>query len=1236
MLRRLFRRRTLAGALLLLLLAVTAGAWGFARTEKAARLVAAKLEARLGAPVRVGSLAVGPASSTVLGLQIFEKDADPDHDTPILIVGTAEVGQSPLFTVLGFDPGAITLRDARVTLRFNKAGDLITRLPEPEISGGGAVPNVRMVASELTFLQEGHPEAKFHGIDLSIATEAGNPVARGTLADARWGNAEFEGLVDLAGRVATFSLRSPQPREITPELLEQTPFVNPNAWKAVRLSGSSGLNLDLRVDLVTEKLTYRLTMLPTRTSIDIPSVGLSFREATGELVAEATGLRLNHVRGKVADGVAQIDAVMEFGDPARDVLSFNAEITHADVTRFPANWRIPGDVEGRLSGRVNFEITIPTAGGVKTDGRGEGIVENVKIRGLSADPIRLMLRPSVSGGFQFFRKSDTAGDLVALTKPDKTPLADPAVKKDPVAKKNPPAKGGVLSFLLKGIARIIKPVDAPKDERAYLHINISLSDVNAADVLKSLKFALPAKVEGKVTVRLQADIPTEAPDDFSAYRLTGTLSSPKLTIEDLSIEQATMKLVLAKGVLTVQELRAKLPGQDADSPAGMISGGGELSLEKPFRFKASVKLNQVALERLDDVRDLIPVGIQLSGSASAEAKAEGTLSPLALKGSGSGRLTGLKVGPIPIGEVTTRWDADEKAIQFSEIRAGLFKGELTGRMSVPFRPEIAGTGEIKLAKIDLAEMSRSLPLGGSLTMEGVADGVVTLKMPVVPPGGSRQTGAEVELRAPKLKLQNFPAEKIKADARYSAGVVRYKLAGDALGGQFEVEGQYPPPPTKKTVPAPPKKLDPKLQGDLPIGRIRLKGVQLSKVLVQAGMQNTLGLLDADIDAIFPLETDAIDRLVGTGTLRATRIRWGDSSVALLGEGTLRLTPAEVSIENFSVPVGDGLARVTATFDRKNIDRSRGTLTLSNFPSDTLFFPFPGVAKWIKCRVNGTLATTLGREWRGSGVLVASQGSVYKIPIQEIRFPLDWVATPGAQRASVHIRELVGSVARGRVTGRAEVDFLPDSDPRLSGELKFGNVNVSTVFQSTRGIIGSTPVNGTFAFSSERLRTTDDIKATLQARTGESTPFGLPVLSQATPLLGLGPNANPPITSGELKSTLANGFWRIESLSLTGPSLDVFAEGTITTGGRLNLNVAGTPGRLELSTSLLNRLSTLASQVVSQPLNPAGAQQILGIIGNFVVYLDVTGSVDAPKFRVQTVRTISDGALRFLLLRYVPH
>src|SRR5262249_16345999 len=79
-----------------------------------------------------------------------------------------------------------------------------------------------------------------------------------------------------------------------------------------------------------------------------------------------------------------------------------------------------------------------------------------------------------------------------------------------------------------------------------------------------------------------------------------------------------------------------------------------------------------------------------------------------------------------------------------------------------------------------------------LRLEGKASGKVTGTLPAT--GGERGFEGEVELSAPKLRVQNLPAEKLTGTMTYRKGVGEYHLKGELLGGTFDLDGRIPPPP----------------------------------------------------------------------------------------------------------------------------------------------------------------------------------------------------------------------------------------------------------------------------------------------------------------------------------------------------------------------------------------------------------------------------------------------------------
>ncbi|HKB03100.1 MAG TPA: hypothetical protein VKD90_12820, partial [Gemmataceae bacterium] len=358
--RRLFRRRIVLSAIALLLLTGLAGCWLYCHSDAAASLVARKLEEQFGTPVRVDSLSIGVSGTSATGIRVYEHGTDPTGQ-PFLAVGSADVDVSAVGAATGAMPSALHLRDAHVVLRFDKNGNLVTRLPAAG-AHGGSVPSVRIESGTLTLRQEGRADSVFHGIDLTITPVDGRLTVSGTVEDEAWGKWTAEGVIPLSGSEAAWlTLRTVAPQRVTPDLLRQVPFVNPNAWTHVVLSGDTPAQLELTFDSESRRVKYRVALEPTQTTVHIPSIGLVATDAAGSLVAEAGVVTLANVRGRTANGGIRLDARLDFSTPDSD-MSFKAEVTDLDVRKLPPNWQLPTQVEGRLSGNLEFRVMIPARG----------------------------------------------------------------------------------------------------------------------------------------------------------------------------------------------------------------------------------------------------------------------------------------------------------------------------------------------------------------------------------------------------------------------------------------------------------------------------------------------------------------------------------------------------------------------------------------------------------------------------------------------------------------------------------------------------------------------------------------------------------------------------------------------------------------------------------------------------------------------------------------------------------
>jgi hypothetical protein len=211
-----------------------------------------------------------------------------------------------------------------------------------------------------------------------------------------------------------------------------------------------------------------------------------------------------------------------------------------------------------------------------------------------------------------------------------------------------------------------------------------------------------------------------------------------------------------------------------------ISGTGQLQLAGQFQFSARVELPPSELSAWQQViPDLRTV--RLAGKARSTADARGTLDPVAVQAAGDAQVDGLAVNDFRVGSLRFHWDSDLDRLRLSEFTAGLYGGELTGTATLPLKPSVAGSIELRLNKLDTGNLTKDL--SSPVQLEGTAQGAVAVKLPPAPDGGEREITADVQLQAERLRIQNIPADRLQAKVTYRRGVADYRIDGETLGGE---------------------------------------------------------------------------------------------------------------------------------------------------------------------------------------------------------------------------------------------------------------------------------------------------------------------------------------------------------------------------------------------------------------------------------------------------------------------
>src|SRR5262249_3546222 len=250
---------------------------------------------------------------------------------------------------------------------------------------------------------------------------------------------------------------------------------------------------------------------------------LTAEDATGSVVIDDGLVTLTGMKGKMAGGELRANAVLDFkSEPAR--LHFDPlEIQGLDVHKLPASWKVPKEFGGKLVGKAVVTVLIRKDGPVTTTGQGDAYLADARVLDAPAE-VRLRLA-SGKGGLRF--EQNTASP------------APPAENEAPL----PPGRRGGLRPQPGAPPhgpppRPLPPPAAgrPAGEPTYVTATLRVRDVDLAELVKRLEVKLPIGLAGRLSVEVNLAIPVNTPRDLKAYRLTGTASSPKLTLEQLDLE----------------------------------------------------------------------------------------------------------------------------------------------------------------------------------------------------------------------------------------------------------------------------------------------------------------------------------------------------------------------------------------------------------------------------------------------------------------------------------------------------------------------------------------------------------------------------------------------------------------------------------------------------------------------------------------------------------------------------
>jgi hypothetical protein len=391
-------RRSRLFILVLILAALLAGvAFAGFRIYLGSDLAVVRFAGRLselyGAVVQVDSLDLGMDNTTLSGVRFFEVGDSPGAE-PWLAADSVKADLS--FVNLAFDQSQMTeieVNRPTVTLRFNKDGHLLTRLPTRQ-THEEPLPALAIHQGIIRLQQEGQKEFVANQIDAVLTLQNDRLAMNGTISDPYWGEWKTDGHFDFERRIGRLHLENAG-THITQEKLRGLPFVAPPIWDEVQLDGDSPVDFSFSHDFTTNRTQYTVDLHPVRTKVFVTAINLQADNAHGIVRIENGTITLKDVHGTSADGEITTTSELRCRQEPKE-MDFYIGVSHLDLRKLPNTWRLPRQAVGRLSGTAELQVVVKNHR-ARTFGHGEGLVQEGYFAGLPVKDLKILLSADGNG-----------------------------------------------------------------------------------------------------------------------------------------------------------------------------------------------------------------------------------------------------------------------------------------------------------------------------------------------------------------------------------------------------------------------------------------------------------------------------------------------------------------------------------------------------------------------------------------------------------------------------------------------------------------------------------------------------------------------------------------------------------------------------------------------------------------------------------------------------------------------
>jgi len=729
--------------LLFLAIISLAGAKYYLSSSAAASKVTNRLETLLGMPVTIGHVDIAISGrSSLTEVRGFEAEgAQPNQ--PWITAQRIDADIAAVDLLAGAQPKEVNLVGVRVTLRFDKDGTLLTRLPHPPGGQDQPLPQFHIQDGELTLDQVGRSPMIIHGINGDITADGKQLKLTGTVRDSYWQDWTVTATADTAVGAVFLNLNAPRV-QVNQEMLGRLPFVSPSVWESVQAEGLTPVDFTLRFNTNTPGVKYRVALTPAETRVKVTAINLDADHASGQVVVENALVDLRGVRGRFVGGDILLPAAeLDFRtEPTR--MHFDVAVKSLQLQELRERWpvvaKVPKDFKGQITGSAKLDVTMRD-GKPHTVGSGDGVIDTVLFE--FPAQVRLHLHADEDGFHINAPRPKPLNSSLLPFFPPQLAVAIGSNEVAGVAEQSPVEEiaAGLGSFIVNRVAeggafavgrvqRLFRQL-TPKEEATYLDFSLSLSDVKLEKVIEQfgLKFNFP--VTGVLSFSVTASMPVDAPSDLHAYRAQGNATLSSLNVSGITATQVKTRFNYRDGVLALEDVSGQVPAV-TDAP-GTFTGKAAIALVPAGDFTATLKLDHIPAET---VLAALPVGNpargRVSGKAQARVPVERLSDAAAWTGTADLSTADAVVYGLALNPASAHVEASKGVATVDQLRGKLENAPFTGSAKVNLNGALPYQAALKVENAPLSDLEHlnidlrpPIQMSGEFTLETAARGTLS-------------------------------------------------------------------------------------------------------------------------------------------------------------------------------------------------------------------------------------------------------------------------------------------------------------------------------------------------------------------------------------------------------------------------------------------------------------------------------------------------------------------------------